>query len=131
MSAYLLFKTIVRGYSLTKNIDFKYLYCHVIYVVSQSVMSDICDHSMDYSPPGSSIDGLLQVTILEWVAIPFSRGSSWPWDQTWVSCIEGRFSTIWSIRKAQIFVHQSTKKYIKNMVEKLLKNYNGRIYFKI
>ena len=71
LSAYLLFKAIVRGYSLTKNIDFKYLYCHVIYVVSQSVMSDICDHSMDYSPPGSSIDGLLQVTILEWVAIPF------------------------------------------------------------
>ena len=33
---------------------------------------------MDYSPPGSSVHGLLQARILEWVAIPFSKGSSWP-----------------------------------------------------
>ena len=33
---------------------------------------------MDCSPPGSSIHGILQVRILEWVAISFSRGSSWP-----------------------------------------------------
>ena len=35
----------------------------------------------------------------EWVAIPFSRESSWPRDQTQVFCIAGRFSTIWAIRK--------------------------------
>ena len=40
---------------------------------------------MDCSPPGSSVHGILQARILEWVAIPFSRGSSWPKDQTWVS----------------------------------------------
>ena len=34
--------------------------------------------------------------ILEWVAISFSRGSSWPRDRTWVSCIAGRFFTIWA-----------------------------------
>ena len=44
---------------------------------------------MDYSPPGSSIHGMLQARILEWVAISFSRGSSQPRDQTWVSCIVG------------------------------------------
>ena len=37
---------------------------------------------------------------LEWVAIPFSRGSSWPGNQTWVSCIVGRFFTIWATREA-------------------------------
>ena len=51
---------------------------------------------MDYSPPGSSVPGILQERILEWVAIPFPRGSSGPRDQTWVSCvccIAGRFFT--------------------------------------
>ena len=48
---------------------------------------------MDCSPPGSSIHGILQARILEWVAIPFSRGSSQFKDQTWVSCIVGRFFT--------------------------------------
>ena len=42
---------------------------------------------MDYSPLGSSVHGLLQGRTLECVAIPFSRGSSWPRDQTQVSCI--------------------------------------------
>jgi len=35
-------------------------------------------HPMDCSPPGSSVHGILQAGILEWVAIPFSKGSSWP-----------------------------------------------------
>ena len=41
----------------------------------------------------SSIHGILQARILEWVAISFSRGSSQPKNQTWVSCIAGRFFT--------------------------------------
>ena len=52
------------------------------------------------SLPGSSIHGNLQARILEWVAIPFSRGSSWPRDWIWVSCIAGRFFTIWAITEA-------------------------------
>ena len=59
----------------------------------------LCD-SMDYSPPGSSIHGILQARILQWVAISFSRGSSWPRDWTRVSCIAGRCFTIWATRKA-------------------------------
>ena len=43
--------------------------------------------------------GILQARILEWVAIPFSRASSQLRDQTWVSCIAGRFFTIWATRK--------------------------------
>ena len=50
---------------------------------------------MDCSPPGFSVHGVLQARILEWVAVPFSRGSSQPRDRTQVSCIAGRFFTNW------------------------------------
>ena len=55
---------------------------------------------MDSSPPGSSIHGILQAGILEWAAIPFSRGSSQPRDQTRVSLLAGRFFTSWATREA-------------------------------
>ena len=45
------------------------------------------------SPPGSSVHGILQEKILEWVAISCSRGCSQPRDRTWVSLTAGRFST--------------------------------------
>ena len=55
---------------------------------------------VDCSLPGSSIHGILQARILEWVAISFSRGSSPPRDRTQVSCIAGRRFTLWATRKA-------------------------------
>ena len=51
---------------------------------------------MDCSPPGSSLHRILQARILVWVAIPFSRGFSWPRDQILVSRIAVRFFTIWA-----------------------------------
>ena len=62
-------------------------------------MSDSFD-SVDCSLPGSSVHGILQARILEWVAISFSRGSSWPRNRTWVSCIAGRWFTNWAMREA-------------------------------
>ena len=59
----------------------------------------LCD-PMDCSPQGSSAYGILQARILEWVAISFSRESSGLRDQTRVSCITGRFFTVWATRKA-------------------------------
>ena len=53
----------------------------------------LCD-PMDCSPPGSSVRGILQERILEWVAVPSSRGSSRPRDRTQVSRIAGRFFTV-------------------------------------
>ena len=61
-------------------------------LVAQSCLT-LCD-LVDYSPPGSSAHGILQARILEWVAIPFSRGSSPPRDGTQVSCI-GRQILYW------------------------------------
>ena len=69
---------------------------HILCLVAQSCL---CDPT-DCSPPGSSVYGIPQARILEWVAIPFSRGSSQPRDQTQVSCISGRFFTIWASREA-------------------------------
>ena len=60
----------------------------------------LCDH-MDCSLPGSSLHGILQARVLEWVAISFSRGSSRPRDWTWVFCIPGRCFNLWAIREAQ------------------------------
>ena len=58
---------------------------------SHSVVPNSFETPMDYSLAGSSIHRVLQVRILEWVATSFSRGSSWPRDQTHVSCAAGRF----------------------------------------
>ena len=60
---------------------------------THSVVSD-CD-PMEYT-----VQGILQARILEWVAFPFSRESSQPRDQTWVSYIAGRFFTSWATREA-------------------------------
>ena len=60
---------------------------------------------MDDSLPGSSVHGILQVRILERVAIPCSRGSFQPSDRTWVSCTAGRLFTVWATREAPILVY--------------------------
>ena len=59
---------------------------------------------MDCSPPGSSVLGILQARIQEWVAMPFSSGSLQPRDRTQVLCIAGRFFTIWATRKALKYI---------------------------
>ena len=67
------------------------------------LVSQLCPthcNPMDCSPPSSFVHGILQARILEWIAMLFSRGSSWPRDWTWVSCIAGRFFTTWATREA-------------------------------
>ena len=61
----------------------------------------LCD-PMDCRLPGSSVHGIFQARVLEWVPISSSRGSSQPRDGTWVSLIPGRRFTIWATRGALI-----------------------------
>ena len=61
--------------------------------VSHSVLSDSCD-PMDCCPSGSWVHGILQARTLEWVAIPFTRGSSLPRDGARFLCIAGGFFTV-------------------------------------
>ena len=61
---------------------------------------------LDCSPPGSCVRRILQARILQWVAIFSSRESSWPRNRTQVSCIVGRFFTVWAK------THRITQKFI-------------------
>ena len=75
-----------------------FFYLEIVKVKSLSHVW-LCD-PMDCSPPGSSIHGILKARVLEWIAISFSRGSSWPRDPTRVSCIAGRHFTVWASRES-------------------------------
>ena len=71
--------------------------CAVLRSLTQSCLTH-CD-PVDCSPPGSSVHGISQARVLEWNAISFSRGSSWPRNRTQVSGIAGRCLTIWATRE--------------------------------
>jgi len=65
--------------------------------VSPQSCQTLCN-PMDCSPPGSSVHGIIQARIFEWVTIPFSRRSSQSRDGAWVSYIAGRFFTLWDTK---------------------------------
>ena len=69
-------------------------------VLSHSLYPTFCD-PRDYNLPGSSVNGISQARILEGVAIPFPRASSQARHWTQVSCLWGRFFTVWTTREAQ------------------------------
>ena len=71
--------------------------------VAQSCLT-LC-YPVDCSPPGSSVHGILQARILEWVAISFSRGSSQPRDRTPVSRIVGRCFNLWATREVRYILN--------------------------
>ena len=71
----------------------------------------LCD-PVDCSLPGSSVHGILQARILEWVAISFSGGSSRPRDRSRVSCIAGRRFILWATREEMDY----TMDYISNIM---------------
>ena len=75
-----------------------------MYVVVQS-LSHIWLCVSDCSPPGSSVHGLSQARILEWVGISFSRGSSWSRDRTRVSCIGKWILYYWATKEAHTYIH--------------------------
>ena len=93
----------VERQSLTFKKRKKRLFCsYVEWSEVTQLCPTLCD-PMDWSLPGSSVHRILQARILEWIDIPFSRGSPRPKDWTWVSYIAGRFFTVWATREAQIF----------------------------
>ena len=79
----------IRSFLLAQKVKVKF---------SQSCLT-LCD-PLDCSLPGSSVHGILQARILEWVAIPFFRGSSQPRDRTQAFCIADRFFIVLATREA-------------------------------
>ena len=75
--------------------------CVCVYVCVCVLVAQSCPtlrDPMDCSPPGSSVHGIPQARILERVAIPFSRGFPQTRDCTRLSCIAGRYFTVWATR---------------------------------
>ena len=68
----------------------------------------LCD-PMDCSLSGSSVHGIFQARVLEWIAITFSRGSSQPRTWTRVSHIAGKHFTVWATRETYIYLYISFK----------------------
>ena len=94
--------TISSGNNMIMNLLSEIVEAQNQWVLAIQSCPTLCD-PMDCSLPGSSVHGILQMRILEWVAIPFSRGFSWFRDWTsasCVSCTEGRFFPIWATREA-------------------------------
>ena len=98
---YCSFKIIAIIISIARDFSYFSKKKKMLYILSEVAQScpTLCD-PMDFSLPGSSIHGIFQARILEWVAISFSRGTSRPRDWTQVSCIVGRRLTVWVTREA-------------------------------
>ena len=101
-------------YSVYWHERYKSLITYLQYVQDKLLQSclTLCD-PMDCSPLGSSVHGILQARIMEWAAMPSSRGSSWLRDQTCVSCFAGRLFTTEppgkpsAMLKTKIFIKQN------------------------
>ena len=81
---------------------------------SRSIMSD------SLWPHGYTVHRILQVEILEWVAIPFIKGYSWPRNQTQVSCIADRFFPSWATREAFVSWKGDARKEGKHMQQEVI-----------
>ena len=89
-------------------------------VKSESEVTQLCPtlcHPMDYSLTGSSIHGIFQARVLEWVAISFPRGSSQPRDWIRVSHIVGRCFTIWAIREVPRSICELTENFYSEILQ--------------
>ena len=92
--------------------------------VSCSVFSDSVTPGLQ--PTRLLCPWILQGRTLEWVAIPFSRGSSRPRDWTWVSCIAGKFFTVWVTREAH---HLSREYEYTHLCTNVARKYNFKFLF--
>ena len=83
-------------------------HCVCVYLCVHAQLCQTRCHPMDHSLPGSSVHGIFQARILEWVAISFSRGSSWLRDWTHVFCISciGRWILYhWATWEAYVYLY--------------------------
>ena len=104
--------THVHKHTCMRAHTYKHKYIHT-YLGAKSFQScpTLCN-PMDYSLPDSSVHEILQTRILEWIAMPSSRGSSWPRDQThiyYVFCISGHVLSHWHHPGSQIYTPACTQ----------------------
>ena len=102
-----MFTKLVYSLKLPKSLnlllsDKSYLNVTSVYVCVRTQSCLAFCNPMDHSPPGSTVHGIFQARILEWVVISCSKGSSQPRDWTWVFRIAGRYFNIWASPVAQL-----------------------------
>ena len=103
----------IRYHIYTKDFNYNFLmltskntHTHLSLLVTQLCLT-LCD-PMDCSPPGSSVHGIFQARIMEWVAISFSGGSSWPRERvSWLLCI-GRRILYLSHVGSHVYMYQNS-----------------------
>ena len=101
-SFFLFTRMVYRGHSFHHAVShcvYHSLYCVCVCVLVAQSRLTLCD-PMDCSSPDFSVHGILQTSVLEWIAIPFSRGTSQPRDWTLVSCVAGTLFTVWATGKS-------------------------------
>ena len=124
--------SLLPGIFLTQGLNPGLLHCtQILYCLSYQGSQK--EKKKRKNKTNKSVHGILQARILEWVAIPFSRGSSWPRDAAWVSCIPGRFSTIWATRKGHWETKYALRRLPWNWSEKVTRNLShqgnkGRVF---
>ena len=97
---YSVLSTQVLTHIITTSLFFSLSNVLTVQLTIESVRRSVMSNSLwPQSPSGSSVHGIFQARILEWVTIPFSRGYSWARNQTQVSHIADRFFTIWVTRE--------------------------------
>ena len=87
-----------RWQEYTEEVDRKVPVCVCLVISRHQSWLTLCN-PMDCSPPGSSVHGIFQARIVEWVTMPSCRVPSQPGDQTQVSCTAGGFFTVWATRR--------------------------------
>ena len=90
----------------------------VAFFSKQSECTQSCLTLCDPRDCSSSVHGILQARLLEWILIPCSRASSPPRDWTWISCTEGRFFIIWATR--DIYSYHNKVFFLLNVLELLV-----------
>ena len=108
----------------------------IIYSISSSVCVSVAKsclslcNPVDCSPPASSVHGISQAKILEWVTISFCRGSSWPRNWTQSPALAGRFSTTEPPRKPRIWSRKNIICFIELLAQKKLHRVAFRVPLK-
>ena len=103
--------------------------CIKVKVLIAQSWPTLCD-LMDCSLPGSSVHGILQAAILQWVSIFSSRRSSWPGDWTQVCGIAGRFFIVWAIREAPM-AHTCTMQSKRTSIPQVFVHRNHHLFCKV
>ena len=105
--SYTLYSKLILSYYSTLVMKKQWVHRNIIHIICVCLVAQSCptlSNPIDCNPPGSSVHGIFQARILDWVAISSSRGSSWRRDWTCFSCIDRWILLYWATQEAPIHI---------------------------